>query len=372
MNIFNLPRIIRSTKHALRMMWLFRPLQSSLNSKRIYINKKPASKGGPEVFVSKFSAELAKKDIAVSYNHIRDCKAALILITSPGKSFFSKAKRYGIRTIGRIGGFYVPAYFNANTYTPPYQDRRLTDEKKAFNKQLADDLSEYDHVIYQSTFTKNMCDQYLWKRNAAFSIIHNGVDTKRFYPSENKKGPLTLINAGTMRHEYIFNTLLPVFCELQKKITDIRLIIAGTMDTACSVIYDEYRYKYPELFQKQVTYLGAVPNDKLPEVYRMADIYIHPRAGDWSPNSMIEALASGLPVVCAQWGGQSELIADAGIAVTAKPWDYSQDYIHGFITATSTIIQDLQVYKTNARNHAQKNLTLEKMTQGYLKALAIP
>ena len=363
-------KALKSYKRKIKISWLFRPHQAGKNQVRIYINTRPGRTGGPRVFVQKFSSVLIRQGYSVSFDCASSCACALMLILSPGDEFFMRARREKIRTIGRIGGFYHPLYFDKKEYRPPFQDRRLTPEKIGFNSRLKSDLGMYDHVVYQSMFTKTMCDLYLYKREGEYSVIHNGVDTSTFYPAENNNHPLTLIHAGTLRHEYIFNTILPVFLELKKTIPQLRLIIAGPMDGACHLIFKEYADKYKNDF-KNVEYLGAVSNDRLPGVYRRADIYLHPRQGDWSPNAIIEALASGLPVVCGKWGGQSEIIGSAGIAVDSKPWDYSQGYINGFIHAVNEITQNLNIYKSQARKLALEDFNLDKMIQRYLRALGV-
>lgn len=59
---------------------------------------------------------------------------------------------------------------------------------------------------------------------------------------------------------------------------------------------------------KGVVLTGYLPFQKLPEIYAVADVFVHPAAGAWEV-SVAEALASGLPVVAADSvGSAAELV----------------------------------------------------------------
>ena len=62
---------------------------------------------------------------------------------------------------------------------------------------------------------------------------------------------------------------------------------------------------------------GRVDAEKVPEVYRRNDIYISATMQEGMSNAMLEAIASGLPIITTQCEGVEELVADNGIVVEA-------------------------------------------------------
>jgi glycosyltransferase involved in cell wall biosynthesis len=59
-----------------------------------------------------------------------------------------------------------------------------------------------------------------------------------------------------------------------------------------------------------VTFVGSVPQADLPALYRAADVFALSSDFDNSPNVVLEAMASGLPVVATDVGGVREFVAE--------------------------------------------------------------
>jgi glycosyltransferase involved in cell wall biosynthesis len=64
-----------------------------------------------------------------------------------------------------------------------------------------------------------------------------------------------------------------------------------------------------------VTLLGRRDGDQMPEIYRQQDVYVSASMQEGMSNAMLEAMASGLPIVTTRCEGVDELIADNGIIV---------------------------------------------------------
>jgi glycosyltransferase involved in cell wall biosynthesis len=358
---------LRPLKRFVKNGLLLLPASGPSNSPRVYINTNPRLNQGPNVFVRKIGQGLKKRNIGVSYLGMRGCQAALLLNNTWGDYFYRLAKRYGTRVVVRVDGFYPSVYFDGRPAEPLHQDRRMTPEKKAFNDRLKADLTTADHVVYQSAWSKKMCDTYLVPRGRDFSIVYNGVDLNRFKPSDKSKDGMTLLAVGNLRHQYMMSTIGSIFLALRKTLP-VNLLIAGTMDTINARIWAQFRRDHPTEFQA-AAYAGPVRNEDLPEIYRRGDVYIHPRAGDCCPNVVVEALASGVPVVCPEWGGTAELIGEGGVAVEAEPWDYSEKFIASMTAGAKKVLADIRRYKEKARAQAVNQFDLEKMTESYRKVL---
>jgi glycosyltransferase involved in cell wall biosynthesis len=90
------------------------------------------------------------------------------------------------------------------------------------------------------------------------------------------------------------------------------------------------------------------------------------------PNSVIEALACGLPVIGFDTGSLSELVpGDAGRLVPygANEWKLEQPDIPALIDPAIEILQNQPRFRKSARERAESALGVDKMVDEYLKVL---
>jgi glycosyltransferase involved in cell wall biosynthesis len=224
-------------------------------------------------------------------------------------------------------------------------------------------------VIYQSAFSKQMADHFLYKRQEAYSIVFNGVDLEQFCPGPVRTGRRRLLCCGTIRDEYMLGTILPAFGRLWRAY-DLELLIVGPLDALNRKMLEEFTHNEPEAGQR-IEWVGIVPNTELPRYMQQADILVHPRLGDSCPNAVVEAMACGLPVVCGSWGGAVELVSDEGRVVSTGPWEYGESFIGGLVTAVEEILDDLDRCRMAARARAEAQFDIRTVAQSYLTALGI-
>ncbi len=75
--------------------------------------------------------------------------------------------------------------------------------------------------------------------------------------------------------------------------------------------------------QDLVHFPGQISQAQLPEYYRAADLYISTSHSDGTSISLLEALASGLPVLLTDIPGNQEWVTDA-LTPTLSPWEREQ------------------------------------------------
>jgi glycosyltransferase involved in cell wall biosynthesis len=69
----------------------------------------------------------------------------------------------------------------------------------------------------------------------------------------------------------------------------------------------------------EVQFLGQVPRERALEVASAADVMLHPSIREGWGGAVLEGLALGLPVVCLDCGGPSQIVADgAGVRVPVE------------------------------------------------------
>jgi sugar transferase (PEP-CTERM/EpsH1 system associated) len=154
--------------------------------------------------------------------------------------------------------------------------------------------------------------------------IYNGVDTSRFRPDGPCPGDLPwsgsdLLTVGTVgRLDPIKNQLglLRAFRAILDRRPDLRararLIMVGDGPLQRELI--EAR---TELGLADVAWLAGARND-VPELMRAMDVFVLPSHNEGISNTILEAMASGLPVVAAAVGGNPELVVDGA---TGALWD---------------------------------------------------
>jgi glycosyltransferase involved in cell wall biosynthesis len=143
---------------------------------------------------------------------------------------------------------------------------------------------------------------YLTEVFARFGLrartIHNYLDPSRLiFRERTSLRPIILANRN-LEELYNYPNVLRAFARIQRRIPSARLIIAGTgsqRDRLVSLI--------EALGVENVEMRGRVPPEEMPRLYDEADIYVNGTDIDAFPGSVIEAFASGIPVVTTDAGG---------------------------------------------------------------------
>lgn len=317
--------------------------------------------GGPVTFIYKAAAELQKRGHQIIYDQPQTADAAICIIET-GK-FRRYCKDSKTKILLRIDGIYNAEYnqkFN----------RAIRPDMTALHKKLTSDIPNVDHVVYQSNWSKERIDEEIVKRqDDNWSVIHNGVNTSLFYPIQRKSDGFTnIIHVGKMRDAYLMEALIGTYRELKERGHRVALILVGTMDGHCAKVLA------PHKSDKNIRYLGQAKNTKLAALYAHGDIYLGPRQGSSSDNVIAEAQACGLPVVIPSWGGNSDMVLDGktGIVVPTGHWDYGPEYAKKLADGVQQIMKgDINAMGDQARAHALKELSVEKMVDRYLGALKI-
>ncbi|HEX2037870.1 MAG TPA: glycosyltransferase family 4 protein [Chloroflexota bacterium] len=172
------------------------------------------------------------------------------------------------------------------------------------------------------------------------AVVYNGVDLERFPPRD--AAPLrrrwgigddevVLLFVGAVVPQ---KGLLPLLQALGRVCQDAtaprcRLVVAGgaglwpTADDPHPDGTDSYSAAARDTSQGlPVTWLGVVPQEEMPEVYAMADLFVCPSVWDEPFGTVnVEAMAAGTPVVASRAGGIPEAIAEGETGILVPPGD---------------------------------------------------
>jgi len=68
-----------------------------------------------------------------------------------------------------------------------------------------------------------------------------------------------------------------------------------------------------------VSFIGKIPNEKIPEYLAASDVFVLPSLSEGLPNVILEAMASGLPIVASKVGGLPEMIKNGENGFLVEP-----------------------------------------------------
>ena len=204
--------------------------------------------------------------------------------------------------------------------------------------------------------------------------IYNGVDLQRFYPRDGSRpslGPPGFISSenlvvGTVgRMETVKNqlTLVEAFVNLlerePKARERLRLVIVGD-----GPLRTEAEKLLRDANADRLAWLPGERND-VPEVMRGLDLFVLPSLREGISNTILEAMASGLPVVATRVGGNSELVEEGktGMLVPASDPVAMAEAIWKYATISEMSTRHGQA----GRKKAETQFSLEKMVLNYLR-----
>lgn len=152
-------------------------------------------------------------------------------------------------------------------------------------------------------------------------VVPNGIDTTRFTPDGPRSnliqtdGPVVLY-VGRFVDGKRPGIVLEAFADVLDDHPDATLQLCGE-----GPLEDDLRSLVSEHgMESAVTFLGHVPYDEMPAVYRSSDVLVLPSRTEGVPRTVLEAMASGVQVVVSDLEQVADLIEDNGRVVrTVSP-----------------------------------------------------
>jgi len=289
---------------------------------------------------------------AVKLLHLRDHFASddrcfnLLYLVSSALPPFAEDLAHRCRELG------IPLVWNQNGVGYPAWAGRSAEFYNAPMRRLR---AQADFVIYQSIFCRESAEYFLGRRTAEHEILLNPVDLKKFHPGKPAP-PVRLLTLGT--HGYAERVLSTLDClrSLRDEGAACSLTIAGRLGWRNGP--EETRAHIEKLgLAEAVTVQPEFTQDEAAELYRGHHILLHPKYLDPCPTVVIEALASGLPVVGSASGGLVEMVPPSCGALIPVPlaWDrmITPDG-KALARAVRSLLPRLPEASAAARTHAEK------------------
>ena len=149
------------------------------------------------------------------------------------------------------------------------------------------------------------------------TTIPNGVDTEVFHPAGRRTDQeINAVCAARLIERKGQHHLLKALAHLRRSCRrPLRVTLVGTGDAEPHLRQLAKGLKVSHA----VTFEGYVPGERMPDVYRAADLFVLPSYQEGMSIALLEAMASGLPVVVTEAGGTPELVT-RGLNGEIVPW----------------------------------------------------
>lgn len=230
-------------------------------------------------------------------------------------------------------------------------------------------------VVYQSRFARTWWERRFGPAPCPSDVILNGVPLDRYSPNGPERPPTdcvrVLLVEGNLAGGYESGLEhAAAFTERLAPLVShpLQVAIAGNVSPSVRALWGRHS-------RVPAHWLGMVPAEDIPALDRGAHLLFAADPNPACPNSVIEALACGLPVIAFDTGALPELISgDAGRIVPygADPWKLEPPDVASLARAALEVVADQPRFRTGARARAETGLALETMTRRYLEVLGWP
>ena len=189
------------------------------------------------------------------------------------------------------------------------------------------------------------------------SVIPNGVDIAAYQRREPRTSIREVVTVANLRPEKNHETLIAAAAALAPSHPSLRFAVVGDGSRAAEL----QALARARGVDHIVDFLGH--REEVPTVLAAADLFVLPSRSEAFPNSAIEAMAAGLPVIATAVGGLLDLIDHGRTGLLVPPCD--PDALAG---AIASLVRDpalAQQLGANAREEAVNRFGFDRMIHAF-------
>lgn len=322
--------------------------------------------GGMVSFLEKFSTGAEAKGIKVTTELSGDrVDAVLVIGGTRNIAGLKRMNNRGIRIVQRLDGINW-----IHRVKPISLKHSVKAEYGNWNLSL---IRRYaaDRIIYQSGFSQWWWNDQFGKVQKTTCVIYNGVDLDVYSPGAiDYSEPTTfrlLVVEGSLGggYENGLENAVRLAEGLSARGWPIEVQVVGEVSIAL-------KSEWTQKSRVPILWKGLVQRKEIPSIAREAHLLfsadIHPAC----PNSVVESLACGLPVVAYDTGSLSELVTkDSGFIgiYGSDSWKLEKPDPNNLVTGAELILRDWKKFHLAARKRAELLFGLDNMVENYLEVL---
>lgn len=184
--------------------------------------------------------------------------------------------------------------------------------------------------------------------NAKYIIIPNGIKLQNFgehvppFP-ELRDGKMNILFVGRLEKRKGFSYLLRAFVRVKREYPNVRLIAVGPFSEKAKLRYESFTESHD---LSDVHLIGYVSKPDLARYYRSCDVFCAPSTGGESFGIiLLEAMASGKPIVASDIDGYRAVIHDGHDGLLVQPKDDEH-----LASSLLRLLRDTELRETLTRN----------------------
>lgn len=358
-----------------------------VSSPRVCIVPRLSGVGGMVSFQHKLSAGLAKRGIQTCFD-LADFPYRVVLVIGGTRHITGlwQARRRRIPIIQRLDGM------NWLHRVRTGQRKRRTSLRHYLRAEYGNLLLSFirsrlaDAIVYQSEFSRRWWEDVHGPTATANRVIYNGVDLSTYTPNAPHQRPADIFRLlmveGSLMGGYEMG--LEIAVQLAEQIVNnpetaykrpfLELMVVGRVASDLQNVWDLRLATHERYKRLKLTWAGLLAPERIPEVDRSAHVLYSADVNAACPNSVIEALACGLPVVTFDTGALAELVsADSGrvIPYGGDPWRLEPPDVPALAQAAVEILNNQTSFRQAARQRAVSAFSLDQMVNNYLDVFQI-
>ena len=304
-----------------------------------------------EIFGSKSDRYIFNKGFSYKYHSLKIREGSNVaklwnIISLPG---FVKKQKYDV------------VFYNVSANVTPFVGNAkgvaIVQDIISFTLKNMDNVFQKNSLIASLNNATRIIatSQYIKKDLASLGIdkekidvIHNGLDHSYFYPHTEFEDDVVLINPFSIRRPFFIYAsrlscpekkhieLIKAFSLFKEKTgAPHRLVLAGSENRYAKEVLKAVE---KSAYSSDIFITDYFEHDNLPELYSCADACIFPSVIDGSGLSVIEAISTGIPVLCAKAGALPEIAGDSALY-------FNPDDTEEFACLIQQIIEDKSLRK---------------------------
>lgn len=196
------------------------------------------------------------------------------------------------------------------------------------------------------------------KPNIDIKVIPNGVDVNEFSPNVSETGPgLKILTVARLIERKGIEYLIDAVSKLKLRIPELSLTVVGSGNMK-SVLEEQAKEK---MNSDSIRFLGEIPHNELAAIYSSHDIFVLPSLNEGMSNALLEAMASGLPIITTFTGGSKELLNGNAVLIEKGSSESILEALNAIVYDTEKLIRmkDLSVERS-------RRFSWSKTTQEYI------
>ncbi len=244
------------------------------------------SSSGPNSFGKRLAMGLIESGHEVELYDGKNSDVSIVFIEPTGRPLAKKV-------IQRLDGIW---------FSPEEFEEKNFSIKKLYH--------EADGVIWQSEFDRGMTTKW-WGNPKNGTVIRNGINAP-----EIKKFQIPALEQIRQHYEMLF--VCSANWHPQKRLManiDLYKHLRSFYSSAALIVLGSNPIKVAD---PHIFYAGSQPHEVCLEIFSAANWMLHLAWLDHCPNTVVEALSQGTPVICSEQGGTKELVQNFGVILKEK------------------------------------------------------